>query len=171
MYDSTAETLKHRHQVQKFFYMILKEALDRTANHDESKLAPEEKAAFDEATPKLRSLKYPSPEYDASLKALEPALKHHYANNRHHPEHFVNGVKDMNLIDLIEMFCDWQAAVLRHENGDIYKSIEHNSKKFELSEDITLVLRNTADFFASKSKESRTQQGKPRQAPENQKSS
>jgi hypothetical protein len=37
---------------------------------------------------------------------MAPALKHHYENNRHHPEHFKNNIDDMNLIDLIEMLCD-----------------------------------------------------------------
>jgi len=41
---------------------------------------------------------------------MKPALEHHYALYRHHPEHFQNGIDDMNLIDLVEMFADWKAS-------------------------------------------------------------
>jgi hypothetical protein len=36
----------------------------------------------------------------------------------------------MNLVDIVEMFCDWCAATLRHENGDIKKSLGINQKRF-----------------------------------------
>jgi hypothetical protein len=63
--------------------------------------------------------------------------------NRHHPEHFENGIRGMNLIDLIEMFCDWYAATQRHNDGDIIMSIEINQKRFEYSDDIKAILKNT----------------------------
>lgn len=68
-------------------------------------------------------------------------------NNRHHPEHFVNGMNDMNLIDLIEMICDWKASSERHADGDIYKSIEINQKRFGYSDDVKSLLKNTVDYL------------------------
>jgi hypothetical protein len=49
----------------------------------------------------------------------------------------------MTLIDLIEMFCDWKAAVLRTKNGDIEKSIQINANRFDLSNQLTEIFTNT----------------------------
>jgi hypothetical protein len=65
---------------------------------------------FDTFTPKLKELIFGSDEYKAALVDMGEALKHHYANNRHHPEHYENGINGMTLIDVIEMVCDWMAA-------------------------------------------------------------
>ena len=80
---------------------------------------------------------------------MKPALDHHYENNRHHPEHFKNGIKDMTLIDLIEMFCDWKTSSERHESGSILSSIDINKERFGYSEELASILLNTAisDLF------------------------
>ena len=78
---------------------------------------------------------------------MKPALDHHYANNRHHPEHFENGISDMNLIDLIEMICDWKSATARHSDGDIKRSIIINTNRFKLSDQLAKILSNTANTF------------------------
>lgn len=52
-------------------------------------------------------------------------------------------VEEMNLFDLIEMFIDWNAAVLRHDDGDINKSIEINTNRFNLSPQIVQIFKNT----------------------------
>jgi hypothetical protein len=78
---------------------------------------------------------------------MDKALKHHYENNRHHPEHFPNGIQGMNLIDVIEMLCDWKSSTLRHADGDIYKSIAINQKRFGYSDEMAQLLRNTADWL------------------------
>jgi hypothetical protein len=53
----------------------------------------------------------------------------------------------MNLIDLIEMLCDWKAATLRHKNGDIYESLEINSKRFKYDKQLKNIFKNTIDFI------------------------
>ena len=78
---------------------------------------------------------------------MKPALEHHYKENRHHPEHFENGIKGMTLIDLVEMISDWKAASERHNNGDIIKSIEINQKRFGYSDDIKQILLNTVQTY------------------------
>jgi hypothetical protein len=114
--------------------------------HDQSKLTSPEVEVFDRVTEKLAGLTYGSDEYKASLAEMGPALQHHYANNRHHPEHFTDGVAGMNLIDLVEMFCDWVAATRRHNDGDINKSITLNAERFSLDPQLVHVLRNTAEW-------------------------
>jgi hypothetical protein len=45
------------------------------------------------------------------------------------------------------MFCDWKAATMRHNDGDIRKSIEINKKRFKMSEDLAQIFRNTVELF------------------------
>ena len=143
-YDSTIDTLLHIKRVNKALLTVCTLLQSRAMFHDTSKLMSPEKQVFDVVTPKLRDMTYGSDEYKASLAEMGEALKHHYEQNCHHPEHYENGISDMDLFDLVEMFCDWVSAVERHADGDIFKSIEHNKKRFQMSEQLCSILRNTA---------------------------
>jgi hypothetical protein len=145
--DSRFETAKHIFIVQKYLIRIIAALQRRLLNHDKTKLEAPEVELFDEVTERLRSLTYGSPEYNAMLTKLEPALQHHYQNNRHHPEHYKDGIKDMTLVDLIEMICDWKAASLRHANGNIRKSIEVNQQRFGYSDELKQILFNTVEML------------------------
>ena len=50
----------------------------------------------------------------------------------------------MDLVDVVEMFCDWTAATKRHNDGDIFRSIELNEKRFGLGEILASLFKNTA---------------------------
>jgi hypothetical protein len=41
------------------------------------------------------------------------------------------------------MLCDWRAAALRHADGDIWKSIEINQKRFGYSDELKEIFKNT----------------------------
>lgn len=140
-------TEAHIKEVSGFIGLIIHELLERANTHDMSKLLAPEKEIFEKTEDKLRGLTYGTSEYKESLKALGPALKHHYESNRHHPEHFDRGIHNMNLVDIIEMFCDWNAAVKRHADGDIKKSIEHNKQRFNLNPQLVDIFYNTLTFF------------------------
>lgn len=146
-YDSRKDTKRHIKTVAKFLKIISKELRKRGKSHDKSKLLPPEKDFFDIYTPKLKSLTYGSEEYKRNLEGLQVALKHHYALNSHHPEYYVNGIADMTLVDVIEMLCDWKAATLRHDDGNIDKSLEINKERFNISEQLVSVLKNTVDAY------------------------
>lgn len=147
-YDSTKDTQEHITKVRSYVLFCTNELNKRARDHDHDKIDnPTEKALFDEFTPKLRNCTYGSDEYKTYLKGLKEGLDIHYANNRHHPEHFENGIKDMTLIDLLEMICDWKAASERHEDGDIFKSIEINQERFGYSDDVKSLLKNTVEFI------------------------
>jgi hypothetical protein len=89
---------------------------------------------------------YGGPEYKAAIAELGPALAHHYAENPHHPEHFPNGVDGMNLFDVVEMLIDWKAATERmKDGGDIRRSLEINTSRFQLSPQLAQVLKNTIE--------------------------
>lgn len=143
-YNSRPDTLKHIRRVKTLLEGASAELLKRGKNHDNSKLYSPEKELFDEFTPKLASSTYGSPEYFQFLKDLKPALDNHYSENSHHPEHYENGINGFDLFDLIEMFFDWRAASERHDNGNIYESIKINTKRFELSDQLSQILVNTA---------------------------
>lgn len=142
-YDSTGDTLKHSQRVGELLVQITKEILDRATCHDRSKTEDPELAVFNEYTPKLRDSTYGSDEYKSYLAAMGEGLAHHYANNRHHPEHFPNGVDDMTLVDVIEMLADWRAATERHADGDILRSIGIQRHRFGLSDQLARILWNT----------------------------
>lgn len=124
-----------------------KELLDRGNVHDNSKLYSPEKEEFDRLTPILKQLTFGSEEYNNSLKELNKTLEHHYYVNSHHPQHYKNGINGMNLFDIIEMFMDWKAASERTNNGDIRVSIQYNQKRFEISEQLSQVFQNTANYL------------------------
>jgi hypothetical protein len=145
MYDSEPDTRKHIRDVEHFMKEVFFNLMKRMEVHDASKLASPEKEMYDEFTPKLRELTYGSDEYKACLKEMGAALKHHYENNTHHPEHFENGINGMTLLDLIEMFCDWRAASLRHADGDVMKSLEINKTRFGMTDQLYQIFVNTVD--------------------------
>lgn len=142
-YDSRPDTLKHISLVQDFVEKVARNLLNRSTVHDQSKLKSPEKEVFDEFTPKLSGSTYGSDEYKSYLAGMKPALDHHYAANSHHPEHFPSGIQGMSLLDLIEMLCDWKAATLRHNDGDIIRSIDINQKRFGYSDELRQILLNT----------------------------
>lgn len=143
-YETMCETYKHKQKVSGFINDVIKQLCNRSLNHDNSKLGGCEVDIFTEYTPKLKNSTYGSDDYKQYLKEMKPALDNHYQENRHHPEHFPNGIEEMNLIDLIEMICDWKAATLRHKDGDIKKSIEINQQRFGYSDELKQILLNTA---------------------------
>ena len=149
-YDSEEDTKEHIRRVRFYLVKCINEFSARAYNHDRDKIEdPVEKRLFDEYTPKLRDCTYGSDEYKEFLKGLKEGLDIHYKNNRHHPEHFENGIKDMNLIDLLEMICDWKAASERHADGDVYKSLVINKERFGYSDELYNILKNTVDFLVS----------------------
>lgn len=143
-----AETYKHVHKVQKYINMFIGDLIKRGENHDNSKFAEPELTAFAEHTPLLSKVKYGGDEYKALLEEVRPAINHHYSKNRHHAEHWPNGIEDMTLVDLIEMLSDWRAATERNKDGNIRKSIEINSVKLNMTPQLRKIFENTVrEYF------------------------
>lgn len=190
------ETLKHIEMVMQLLATMQHEIARRMFSHDRSKLESPEMEMFEQFTERLVGLTYGSEEYKQCLEEMkQSALGHHYAHNRHHPEHFpiyessvadqndkhlealkqptclmqypednylINlleskleqeskegraSINNMNLIDLLEALCDWKAASLRHNDGNIYRSLEINSVRFNLSPQLVNILRNTVPLL------------------------
>ena len=144
-YDSSLDTLRHSRRVDELLLQMIVSIQERLTRHDKSKLEDPEKAIFDEYSPKLAQTEYGSEEYKQQLKEMQVALDHHYAHNRHHPEHFGEaGVWGMTLVDVVEMLADWKAASERGKNGDLGKSLPIQRQRFELDSQLYLILSNTA---------------------------
>jgi hypothetical protein len=146
-YDSRTDTLVHSQRVGELLAAVIKELLDRSTCHDRSKTEAPEVAVFDEFTPNLKTAEYGSDEYKRCLAAMGDGLAHHYASNRHHPEHFTDGVAGMTLIDVAEMLADWKAATERTASGDLSRSLEIQQDRFGLPDMLVAILRNTAVHF------------------------
>ncbi len=146
-YNSKADTLEHKAKVAAYLGEAAVDLIQRAKHHDDSKLGQFEMEGFDKMTPLLGSSTYGSDEYKGFLKELEPVLKHHYAHNRHHPEHFKNGVDDMTLFDVLEMLLDWKASTERHHDGNIRRSLEINTERFGISPQLSRIMANTIDYM------------------------
>lgn len=145
--ECQVETIRHIENVRKFIRFITDKLTTRGVEHDRPKLESPEVEIFTEYTPMLATATYGSDEYNQSLKEMNVALQHHYAHYRHHPEHFERGINDMNLIDIVEMICDWKAASMRHNDGNLLKSIEINARRFGYDDQLKQILINTAKLF------------------------
>jgi hypothetical protein len=157
-------TYQHVRTVNKIMLEVACLFLKRAGDHDDSKLESPEAETFTKYGPKLRAMTYdpnnPSSEYEECRAKMGDALKHHYENNRHHPEYhderdedgevMVDGINNMNLLDLLEMLCDWMAATMRHEDGDINESIKMNTERFGLSPQLARILSNSVPLVSCK---------------------
>lgn len=147
MSENKFKTMRHIETVRNFLGECVRELTRRAEAHDQSKLESPEVEFFEEFTPKLRGVTYGSDEYKSMMKQMKPAIEHHNANNRHHPEHFPNGMRGMNLIDLLELSCDWKAASMRHADGNAHRSIDINQARFGYSDDVKALLHNTISWL------------------------
>ena len=141
------ETYEHINKVMVYIEQMKNELAKRQFSHDRSKLEDPEVEMFTRLTHKLKGITYGSQEYKDCLAEMGPALENHYESNRHHPQFYALGVDDMTLVDVLEMLCDWYASCQRHADGNIYKSIEINTERFGLSDQLANILRNTVRLF------------------------
>lgn len=143
--EARKDNLRHIFRVRELMADIQDNLSLRAAMHDRSKLEDPELEAFAQME-NLRELKYGSDEYRAKFKE-EPfvsAIAHHYRLNNHHPEHYANGIDDMDLMSITEMLCDWKAASERHNNQPFAASFIINKQRFGIDYQLYAVLVNTA---------------------------
>lgn len=156
-------TLDHVNTVARKLMEVVTDIQGRAIRHDRSKFSDEEFGTFARETHALKGLTYGSDEYKAALARMEPALLHHYYKNRHHPEYWAmddigsriyedqvksgQAIESMNLIDLLEMLADWKAATMRHDDGDLRKSIEMNAERFGYDDKMKRLLTETARYM------------------------
>lgn len=141
------DTKAHINKVIEYGDIFSAKLEHQIMNHDKSKLETPELELFAYYGPILSKLTYGSDEYKENLKKMGEALQHHYANNSHHPEHYKNGINDMNLFDIIEMLMDWKASGERTNDGSLEKSLEINIKRFHIDDQLASILKNTIELL------------------------
>lgn len=140
--EYVADLVQHKKWVAENLQIVANELFRRAAIHDNSKFSPEEFEAYEAAFPDLQKYAYGTEEFKAALSTIQPAIEHHYQANDHHPEHFPGGIIDMNLIQLIEMVCDWMAAARRSQTG-VLKGMEINRKRFGIEPQLINIIAHT----------------------------
>jgi hypothetical protein len=138
---------KHIGQVRKNIVKLCLELLRRANHHDDSKLKQPESKAFASIIPKLAGTKFGTKKRDQVIDSIKPAVEHHFEANRHHPEHFKNGVDGMNLVDVMEMVSDWVAAAKGDPDSDVTKSINVCLKKYEIDDQLGKIIKNTVELL------------------------
>lgn len=140
LYDCTADVMAHKEKVTYWLRRFWNQLDGRAKYHDDSKLNnPAEKAMFDRWTPELKAREFGSDAYKEALANMGNGLKMHYKANRHHPEHYENGVNDMTLIDVMEMVADWMAAAQAKEKPI---DLDYLASRFGLSEQLVNLIAN-----------------------------
>lgn len=115
----------------------------RAVQHDQSKYSQEELGLV-LGKPSFDKYEYMSVEERAALAAVQESLKHHYAVNSHHPEHYEDGILGMSLLDLLEMLADWKAASeTSGKNSSFQGSIEFAKERWNLSPEMARIFENT----------------------------
>lgn len=146
-YDSTADTLAHIHRVQYHLGKVTDLLTVRGDEHDQSKLGPVEKPLIDALAPQLEAVEYGSDDYKAVQEKYADFYRIHYAQGRHHPQRFEDGIAGMNLVDIMEMFCDWKAASERNGN-EFARSVEIGIERFKVEPQFAAILRNSVEVLS-----------------------
>lgn len=136
---------EHRDRVGRYLNQFAAQIMFRGDIHDNSKFGPNEFPIYASAIDEFEKHKFGSEGYLKAKESIAPAVKHHFQHNRHHPEHHKNGIDDMDLVDLLEMVCDWKAATLNHPDapGNMAHSLEFAIKKYNISPQLAKILENT----------------------------
>ena len=148
-FETVSRINSHRKSVRAKLNFLIKKLAERSENHDLSKLKEPEIGWLIEMDKEPR-VTYGSPEYFEKMKRWEKFFKHHYANNRHHPDHFGDmGVSGMNLVDLAEYLCDIISYLEEMHASQAIKIIDEQGKRFGLEDQLSQILKNTlVEYFS-----------------------
>ena len=145
------DLVQHKAWVAENMQVAANDLFRRAAIHDNSKFEPEEFEPYEEAFPNLQKYAYGTEELRAELRKIKPAIHHHFSVNRHHPEYFgETGINGMNLIDVLEMVCDWMAASKRSQTG-IAKGLEINKERYGIDDQLFEIIKHTVDALLEQS--------------------
>lgn len=133
---------KHIERVRNRLSEFIFELYKRMKYHDASKLKEPEYSLWLRMDEEPR-YKYGTREYKDKIRRNKRVFDLHYAHNSHHPEHYSQGVLDMDLVDLIEMLIDWISYKDDISIKDAIELIEMQSDRYNLSEDLKCILKNT----------------------------
>ena len=136
----------HISSVRRRVTLVCAALMNRAITHDNSKYSEKELNAHISMADEMDGIKYGTDAYYAIKRKYESLSAEHFANNRHHPEHHPNGIDDMNLVDVIEMLCDWLTGS-ENTGTPVERSLEINEERYNVSPQLMKLLRNTIRDF------------------------
>jgi hypothetical protein len=139
--------VKHKESIAIWLAKFCAELAYRNATHDNSKYSEEEFGIQAACVDDFEKYEFNSPEELKLREKLLPGTTIHRKRNRHHPEHFENGIDGMNLIDLLEMIGDWKSASERVKGDSLRKSVPILKEKYNISPQLLKIIENTLKDF------------------------
>lgn len=129
--------------------MFVKELLTRAIVHDDSKFGPDEFPIYASAIEEFEKHPFGTPGYQKAKDSIGIAVEHHHKCNPHHPEYYPDGIDGMDLVDLIEMVCDWKAANQNHKDnpGTMEQSLKYAIAKHNISPQLVKIIQNTIEHY------------------------
>lgn len=139
----------HRDSVRKKLMFIASEIQKRADNHDLSKLQKPEIEWLIEMDKEPR-YPYGTDEYFDKMKRWQKFFDHHYAINRHHPDHFENGVNDMTLVDVVEYLVDIISYIDELHISQAVDIVDKQKGRFKIDDQLADILKNTLiEYFSN----------------------
>lgn len=138
--------LDHKRLVGVYLQRVVSALFERATVHDFSKFDAEEFGPYAAALPRYEKAIYGTEEYNAVSAAIWPAIDRHVHGNRHHPEYFPNGINDMNLLDVVEMVCDWIAASQRTPGSTLRLDLQR--ERFGINDQLYGIICRTVEALA-----------------------
>lgn len=131
----------HKLFVLYYMFLICCRLMKRAVLHDMSKYRSDEKGGFFKLIEAFKNTRYGSKEYYDILAKEKATIDLHYSRNDHHPE-WHKSLSHMNLYQLLELYCDWQASAKKNKGGNINKSFEINKERFKMSDELVRLLKS-----------------------------
>ncbi len=141
--NSTRDSIiNHRRAVQRWMQQFAITLLRRAENHDNSKLKSPEFELWEQmdSEPKYA---YGTKEYFEKMDRYRPLFELHWKNNRHHPEHFERSYDDIDLIDILEMICDWLSYKDNLTYTQASELVSMQCERYNFSEELRELILNT----------------------------
>lgn len=146
-FEVLLDVIRHVSEVRENLQEIVGDLERRGIAHDRTKFDDPEFSTFVATRPEFKKANYGTPEYEAVCKAAKVGVDHHYKHNRHHTAHHPNGIRDMNLMDLLEMLADWKAAARRSPDLTFHGSLPRAFKKYKIDKTLQELFINTVDYL------------------------
>jgi len=146
-FEVLTDTIIHVSEVQENLQWMIHDLTMRSIVHDRSKFQDPEFSVFCSTRPEFKKANYGTPEYAAVCQKAKEGVEHHYRHNRHHTAYHENGVKDMNLLDVLEMLADWKAASRRSPDLTFADSLNTAFKKYEIGPELQNLILNTINWL------------------------
>jgi len=141
--DFLCDTIVHVSEVAENLEICASNLRQRGHAHDRTKFQPMEFDAFVSTREKLKRAKFGAPEQQECVDTIRQAVDHHHANNQHHVQYYSDGIKDMSLLDILEMICDWRAATRRNSESRFKGFLEVAIKKYNISPELEKIIQTT----------------------------